>query len=42
MPNSIYPSVSESLRKVEKIIGKEKLNKLTTENPKKIIFDEEL
>lgn len=42
LKQSIYPIVNDSIKKINKIIGKEKLKELTTENPKKIIIDEEL
>ncbi len=42
MQNSIYHSVTESLRKTEKIIGKERLNQITTINPQKVILNENL
>lgn len=42
MKNSIYSSVGESLKKIEKIVGKEKLKKITTTNPQKVILNENL
>lgn len=42
MPNTIYPAVSESIKRIEKIIGKERLNKITTINPQKVILNENI
>lgn len=39
-PDTIYPVVGESLTKIEEIVGKERLNEITTNNPKKIILNE--
>ena len=36
-PNTIYPKIPEILPQIEEIIGEEKLNKLTTENPKLVL-----
>lgn len=33
-PKTIYPKIPQALEEIEKIIGKEKLEKLTTINPK--------
>lgn len=40
--NTIYRKMPEIIRKIEKLIGKEKLKLLSETNPKKIIKDEEL
>ena len=40
--NTIYPKIPEILDKIEKIIGKEKLNELTTINPRKVLQNEEI
>lgn len=40
--NSIYPSIEECKKRIKKIIGTEKLNKLTTINPQKVILNEEI
>lgn len=39
-PGTIYSAIEESKEKIEKIIGTQKLEKLTIINPKKIILDE--
>lgn len=36
-PNTIYPRIPEILEKIEQIIGKEKLEELTTINPKLVL-----
>ena len=36
-PNTIYPKIPTILSKIENIIGEEKLEKLTTENPKLVL-----
>ena len=41
-PNSIYSSVNEGLKKIERIIGKGQLEQMTTINPKKVILNEDL
>lgn len=40
--NTIYPKIPEILKKLEDIIGKEKLYELTTLNPKKVLQNEEV
>ena len=40
--NTIYPKIPEILKKLEEIIGKEKLYELTTLNPKKVLQNEEV
>lgn len=40
MKQSIYPLVGESLKRIKKIIGKEKLEQITTTNPQKVILNE--
>ena len=36
-PNTIYPKIPDALKEIESIIGSEKLEKLTTINPKKVL-----
>lgn len=36
-PNTIYPRIPQILEKIEKIVGKEKLEELTTTNPKLVL-----
>lgn len=40
MPNSIYPLIKESKKRIKKIIGTEELNKLTTVNPRRILLND--
>ena len=40
--NSIYPEITEILKKIEEIIGEEKLNELTTINPKRVLDNENI
>ena len=42
IPNSIYPLVKESKKKIKKIVGTQKLNELTTINPKRILYNEDI
>lgn len=41
-PNSIYPLVEESKKRIKKIIGEEELEKLTILNPKKVVLNENI
>ena len=40
--NTIYPRIPEILKKIEDIIGKEKLYDLTTLNPKRVLQNEDI
>ncbi|MBO4816596.1 MAG: capsular biosynthesis protein [Clostridia bacterium] len=40
--NTIYPKIPEILERIEEIIGKEKLDELTTVNPKKVLQNEKI
>lgn len=40
--NNIYPKLGESFKKIEKIIGKEKLNELINVNPRKVIENQDI
>ena len=40
--NTIYPKIPEILERIEEIIGKEKLDELTTINPKKVLQNEKI
>lgn len=41
-PETIYPKVPKALEEMEKLIGKEKLEKITIENPRKVINNEDI
>lgn len=41
-PNTIYPKIPEALKEIESIIGREKLEKLTTINPKKVLDNKKI
>ena len=41
-PNTIYQKIPEILKKMEQIIGKEKLSELTTLNPKKVLQNDKI
>ena len=41
-PNSIYPMIPKALKKIEKIIGKEKIKEITILNPMKVIKNKKI
>lgn len=41
-PNTIYPKINQARNEIEKIIGKEKLEEITTYNPQQIIESNEI
>lgn len=41
-PNTTYKQIPQAIKKIKKIIGEDKFYKISTENPKKILNNEEL
>ena len=42
MPKTIYPKIEKAIKKIEKIIGKEKFKELSTINPNKVLNNQDI